>query len=380
MPATLILGRERLAPAQILAHPPDALTQNERAALEFCQAWLRGAGEFSVSTSGSTGAPKSIRLTRRQMEASARATAQALRLDPGMRLLVCLPTHYIAGRMMLVRGLVLEAEIVVVEPASHPLRALDDRSPFDFAAFVPLQLQTILAAEADHLACFDGARALLVGGAPIDAALERETSRMRAPVYHTYGMTETATHIALRRLNGSAPEDWFRALPGVSLQQDERGCLAIRGPMTNDAWIQTNDVVERVGADGFRWLGRADNVINSGGIKVLVEQVEAEIAPLIAATDRRRETVARRYFVTGAPDARLGQIVTLVLEGTPESDEAQARLLREMRDALGPYRSPRSLLYAPLFDETPSGKIDRSRSLAHALPHAPGSITSGDAT
>ena len=167
-----------------------------------------------MQTSGSTGAPKPITLTRAQMTASARATGAALGLQPGMRSLVCLPARYIAGRMMLVRGLVLGLDMTVVEPAADPLADLYRAARFDFAAFVPLQLQTLLAGPPHYRAVLDEMQAILVGGAPVSTELEAALARLRAPVYHTYGMTETATHVALRRLNGAAGHGRVSAAAG----------------------------------------------------------------------------------------------------------------------------------------------------------------------
>lgn len=337
---------------------PGAAPDTVRPALAFCQAWMRGDSEFLLHTSGSTGAPKPITLTRTQMEASARATAAALGLVPGLRFLVCLPTAYVAGRMMLVRGLVLDSEMILVAPSSDPLR--DVSQPIDFTAVVPLQLRTLLDGPDEKRALLDGARAILVGGAPVDAALEGAVSGLRAPVWQTWGMTETSTHVALRRLNGTQPDDAFHLLPGAEIRLDGRGCLAVRGPMTNGVWIQTNDLVAIAGERAFRWLGRVDNVINSGGVKVFAETVEAEIAEIMATLDQQASREPRRHFVTGVPDERLGETVALVIEGAPDSDQTQGALLAALRERLGPFRAPRVLLYVDQFSMTGTGKIARA--------------------
>ena len=221
-----------------------SLNDNQRAALDFCQRWLDGATEFIVRTSGSTGAPKPISLRREQMEASARATGEALGLRAGMRALVCLPVRYIAGQMMLARGLVLGLAMTLVEPAGDPLAGLPADATFDFTAVVPLQLQTLLAGPSGYRERLNQMRAILVGGAPVSAALEQQIQTLTAPVYHTYGMTETATHIALRPLNGPGASSWFHPLPGVAIDVDNRGCLRVKGPMTLSHLLQTNDLVE----------------------------------------------------------------------------------------------------------------------------------------
>ncbi|HQY92972.1 AMP-binding protein [Caldilinea sp.] len=349
------------------------------AVFSFSRAWLRGDETFEVQTSGSTGAPKPIQLLRGQMEASARATGAALGLTAGMSALVCLPVHYIAGRMMLVRGFVLGLKLIVVAPAADPLATLPPDIAIDLAAFVPLQIQTLLdiALLAHYGSCFpddtpraasyrrrlDAPRAILVGGGPISPALETQIRHLTAPVYHTYGMTESATHVALRRLNGADASPAFVPLPGVATGIDTRGCLHLRGPMTNDVLLQTNDLVELQPDGSFLWLGRWDNVINSGGVKVQVESVEATIAA-VAAEQPELGLVRRRFFVAGLPDARLGQVVTLVVEGDALNDDQAQQLGWALSQALPRHHAPRQLVYSPRFAETPTGKIDRKAVLA----------------
>lgn len=359
----LTIGERAYTLAELLAGPDSADSalrdENALAALDFCRRWLQGQDEFVVQTSGSTGEPKPITLTRQQMVASAQATAAALGLAVGDHALVCLPTRFIAGRMMLVRGMVTGMPMTLVAPSAHPLSGLSDRT-FDFTAVVPLQLQTLLA-DTDRSVCaaLDRMKAILVGGGPVSPALTDAAGTVAAPIYHTYGMTETVTHVALRRLNGPGDDDAFTPLPGVQLRVDARGCLAIAGPMTSAAWVQTNDVVELLPEGRFRWLGRIDNVINTGGVKVQVEAVEAAIAGL-----HLDALAGRRFFVAGLPDARLGQVVTLVIE-TPLTLEPLVvdRLLTQLRAALDRYAAPRKVMTAARFAETPTAKIDRAKSL-----------------
>ena len=223
--------QQLLAWEQTQAEP--SLSENDRATLRFAREWLAGAQSFALHTSGSTGTPKPVYLARSQMEASARATGAALGLRAGQQALVCLPTAYVAGRMMLVRGFVLGLDMQVVEPASDPFATLPPDARPDFAAFIPLQAQTLLdtALVAPSDSCYaddtarsfryrrllEGMQAILLGGGPIDDALHKMVGQIAAPVYHTYGMTETVTHIALRRLNGPEQSDAFVPLPGVEL-------------------------------------------------------------------------------------------------------------------------------------------------------------------
>ena len=377
-PVSITLAGHRYDRQQLLTwdetQAAPALSENDRATLQFAHEWISGAQRFALHTSGSTGTPKPIYLSRSQMEASARATGAALGLHAGQQALVCLPTRYIAGRMMLVRGFVLGLGMQVVEPASDPLAALPPDVRPDFAAFIPLQMQTLLdiALVAPSDSCYaddtarsfryrrllEGMQAILLGGGPLDDALNRAVEQLSVPVYHTYGMTETATHVALRRLTGSARSAAFVPLPSVELSLDDRGCLAIRGPMTAGEWLQTNDIVDLRGDGSFLWLGRWDNVINTGGVKIQIEQVEAAIATCQA---QRGELawVGRRFAIAGLPDARLGQVVTLVLEGAALTVPAERAIEDALRAELERFALPRRFAYVPALPQTPTGKIDR---------------------
>ncbi len=388
MPMKLAIGATHFGVDEILGgrwQDQPGLSANALAALAFTQSWLRGDDAFAVQTSGSTGDPKPIRLTRRQMEASARATGAALGLAPGQLALVALPAHYIAGRMMLVRGCVLDLDMLLVEPAGDPFASLAQDAALDFTAFVPLQMQALLdvALVAGSDSCFpedtarayryrrllDGMRAILVGGAPIGAPLESQLRQLAAPVYHTYGMTETATHVALRRVNGPSATGRFVPLPGVVLGVDDRGCLHARGPMTGGDAVQTNDLVELHPDGSFAWLGRWDNIINSGGVKVQVEQVEAAVAR-VAADQRELGLARRRYFVTGLAHERLGEEIVLLIEGASLDPDQESQLLWALGQELPRYHAPRRLLYRPTFHETTTGKIDRRRTQSPLPPDA----------
>lgn len=338
---------------------PDAasLTPYEADALAFCRAWQRGQSTFTLYTSGSTGTPKPIQLTRAQMQASAHLTGQALGLQPGDPALVCLNIRYVAGVMMLVRGLELGLPMTIIEPASNPLAGLD--TPIAFTALVPLQLQTILTdATTDYRPRLNAMRGILVGGAATSPALEADIQPLRVPVFATYGMTETVSHIALRRLSGPVPDSAFTALPGVTLGTDERGCLHITAAASNFERVQTNDVVELLDAHRFRILGRADSIINSGGVKVQPEPIERQVQQLLNAWG-----LAPRLFVAGLPDARLGQRITLVLEATSLTDDQWAAVQQTVRTQSGAYAVPRAWVSLTAFAETATGKIDRTATV-----------------
>lgn len=335
-------------------------TAYEADALAFCRAWLSGQPEFVLHTSGSTGTPKPITLTRAQMRVSAHLTGQTLGLQAGDAALVGLNIRYVAGVMMLVRGLELGLPMTIVEPAGNPLAGFDaGTASFAFTALVPLQLQTILEQAPDKLPILNGMKAILVGGAATSPALERALQVIRAPVYATYGMTETVSHIALRRLNGLDRSEIFTALDGVELGTDERNCLHITSAATNFERVQTNDVVDLLDATHFRLLGRADRVINSGGVKIQPERVELVVETVLAQTGP-----VPRLFVTGLPDERLGQRVTVISEQLSVNSERRLAVQEAVRAQVGPYAVPKEWISVDRFAETPTGKIDRNATIA----------------
>jgi O-succinylbenzoic acid--CoA ligase len=204
-------------------------------------------------------------------------------------------------------------------------------------------------------------KCLLVGGAPADAALQQELRPLRVPVYLTYGMTETCSHVALRRLNGPEASASFRVLPGIAAGQDERGCLTLRGDVTDDQLIVTNDQVSLLDAHTFEWLGRADFVINSGGVKVPAEKVELVLDVALAEIGE-----SRRCFVAGQPDERLGQAITAFIEGPALAATLEKQLRALLAERLGRYEQPRQFIYLPEFQVTATGKLNRAATLRQA--------------
>ncbi len=340
----------------------NALTPYEETTLRFCRQWLQGQERFSVNTSGSTGQPKPIVITRQQMIASARMTGRALDLQAGDKALVCLSAEYIAGMMMLVRGFVLGLELSVIAPSGNPLAGFSPDTHFDFTALVPLQLQKILTESPEKLPILNRMKAILVGGAPVSGALQAELQRVTAPLYHTYGMTETVTHIALRRLNGPQAGEAFIPLPGVETGLDERGCLTVKAAVTGGKTLHTNDLVELKRDGSFVWLGRIDNVINSGGVKVQAEKVEAALEKALLRFEGGRYA-QRRFFVGPMEDPRLGQAVVAVIEGEEFSAEEVNKMKKLLQLLLNKHEVPRRFYFLPALVETPTGKVDRTASL-----------------
>ena len=233
---------------------------------EFLDEWNNGSERVLVHTSGSTGAPKPLWVEKRRMEASARITCDFLGLKEGDTALLCMPLDYIAGKMMVVRSLVRKLKLMVVEPTGHPLAAHQLPRGLTFAAMVPMQVYNSLQVpeERERLRQI---RHLIIGGGAIDDALARELKDFPNYVWSTYGMTETLSHIALRRLNGAEASEWYTPFDNVRISQSEDGCLVIDAPEVCAERLVTNDIVE-ISQGRFRVVGRKDNVICSGGIKI----------------------------------------------------------------------------------------------------------------
>lgn len=314
----------------------------ERAIGDFLLDWAAPQPYVAVFTSGSTGKPKKIRLQKEAMVNSALATGAFFALQSTNTALLCLPCSSIAGKMMLVRALMLGLHLDYVAPSSTPLQ--HTQKHYDFVAMVPLQVQNSLAQLAQI-------KILLVGGAPVGNALQKALQRVPNQVFETYGMTETITHIAVRTLGKHATE-YFETLPGVKVTTDDRDCLVIRAPhLVKDA-IVTNDVVAQLGDTRFKWLGRYDSIINSGGVKLLPEQMEKKLSPLIRT----------RFFVAGLPDKVLGQQLVLLVES---EDISPTQLLQNIKalNTLNKYEVPKHIFLLKAFTETHTGKIHRQKTL-----------------
>ena len=310
--------------------------------VNFLAEWYDDKEYLTGHTSGSTGVPKAIQLLKSDMQASARLTNSFLGIDEKSTLLLCLSPSYIAGKMMIVRAIEAGAQLVVVSPSSTPLVGVD--VPITLAAMVPMQVAETLQ-QPDGKAQMAHVERLLVGGAPVEKSLEQQLKALPTATYVTYGMTETVSHVALRKVGESS----YTAIGDVTFAVDDRGCLVIDAPQLSGRRFVTNDMVELIDTVHFVWLGRYDNVIMSGGLKFCAEQLEAKIASLMTG----------RYYITAAPDERLGQHVVLVIEGCAYDEGAMERLRSEMSHKLARYEMPREVRFIEKFAETSSGEVKR---------------------
>ena len=287
---------------------------------DFFSEWNNDSDRVLVHTSGSTGKPKPMMVEKKRMLNSARITCDFLGLKPGDSALLCMSLDYIAGKMVVVRSIERHLHLISVSPSGHPLKNIDLKDvngkdvngEITFAAMVPMQVYNTLQVpeERERLTHI---RHLIIGGGAIDASLEKELQALpgNIAIWSTYGMTETLSHIALRRINGAEASEWYQPFDSVKISQTEEGCLVIDAPLVCAEPLVTNDIVEiesyiynKVEKTRFRIKGRKDNVICSGGIKIQIEEVEALLKPHLE----------KPFMIAKKKDEKFGEIAVLLTE------------------------------------------------------------------
>lgn len=323
---------------------------SEESAL-FLTAWFDITATVEVQTSGSTGTPKRMLLQKKYMRNSAIATGAYFGLGPTTTALLCMSSQYIAGKMMWVRALELGWHLDLEAVTSKPLDGI--QKTYDFAAMVPLQLFNSI----DKLHHIDK---LIVGGGVVAPPLKAKLEALSTKVYATYGMTETITHIAVQQLNHVQENitGLYKVLPGVNIDRDARGCLVIDAPKLSDAAVVTNDLVRIADSKHFEWLGRYDSIINSGGVKLIPEQIETKLAITCRGT----------FFIHALEDAVLGQKVVLLVEGEGKPiHDKQAILTFLSHPVLEAYEVPKSIYFVKEFVYTETKKIQRTKTIARCI-------------
>lgn len=309
----------------------------------FLNEWFDASPVITVHTSGSTGVPKELVVRKDRMMQSARLTCEFLNLQAGDTALLCMNLRYIGAMMMVVRSLVAGLNLVVRPASGHPLS--DVEVPLKFAAMVPLQVYNTLRVPAERKR-LEHTDILIIGGGAVDDSLEAELKTIPIAAYSTYGMTETLSHIALRRLNGEAASKCYYPFPSVELSLSAENTLIVKAPLICDDVLQTNDIACLCSDGGFTIAGRKDNVINSGGIKIQAEEMENRLQPFIPVP----------FAVTAVPDPRLGQALTLLIAGKPDIKELENKL----QAVLETYYRPKHIFITELIPQTENGKIDRT--------------------
>lgn len=340
----LLLDFSRYSISDIIAQIPRREAW-QLAIADFLEWWSDTAADnLHIKTSGSTGAPKLYIFSKNDLLQSAQATVRFFDLQPQNTALLCLSADFIAGKMMLVRAIVARLRLYCTAPRSLPLS--DGALSFDFVAMVPAQVLETLQKNA---ALWQQVRCCIVGGAALSAAQIAALQSLPTRFYATFGMTETLSHIAVRALNGVQVDEYYQALPNIFLRTDERSCLCIRAPYLPHEII-SNDIVD-LQADKvrFRFLGRADSVINSGGIKIIPELLEAKIAQFIAVP----------FYFAGKNDEKWGQKLVLYIENTPFETQEMSHLCSVLLQQLQRYEQPKEIVFRTAFERTATGKIKR---------------------
>lgn len=310
--------------------------------LAFIEEWNSTAETISVNTSGSTGTPKKTEILKSHMVISAKKTLNHFALKPGDTALLCLSPDTIAGKMMIVRSIVGNLNLVISDINSHPLKNCNHK--LDFVALVPLQVEELLKTDSEKLKSIE---TILIGGGPIHASLSIKLREQNIQAFHSYGMTETISHVAIRKV-GLGETDTFEALNGIEFSQ-ENGQLHVHYPEIGHSNLAIKDLVELIDNHHFKFKGRVDFIVNSGGVKINPETVEELLSTYIETS----------FFVSGIPDEQLGQRLILLVEGTV----AQAPTLFELKSLLPKFHNPKDVYFLPKFIRTESGKINRLETL-----------------
>ena len=305
--------------------------------------WFDDSPVMKLYTSGTTASPKKIIFQKHNMALGAQLTAQHFNMFSNTQALCCLPAEYIAGKMMIIRAIVNEWDLFIQAPSSCPLHP--NLPPIDFAALTPMQMAKSIE-NTEVIA--QRINTIILGGAPVGKHLKQRLQHYPNRLYETYGMTETITHIATRKINGEDRSEHFTCLPGVRYQWDERKCLTIEADHLPEKVI-TNDRVEPVDFESFELLGRIDHVVNSGGVKIHPEQLEDQLGDWFDVA----------FYFSGRSDEELGEKLVLYLEREPLDPRSEKLLMSSMREELGSIRSPKEIIYLPVFERTASGKIIR---------------------
>ena len=309
----------------------------------FLEKWFDASPVITVHTSGSTGTPKELVVRKDRMMQSARLTCEFLNLQAGDTALLCMNLRYIGAMMVVVRSLVAGLNLIVRPASGHPLSDIEE--PLRFAAMVPLQVYNTLRVP-EEKARLEQTDILIIGGGAVDDSLEAEMSALPTAVYSTYGMTETLSHIALRRLNGETASKHYYPFPSVELSLSAESTLVIKAPLICGEVLQTNDIACLYPDGSFTIAGRKDNVINSGGIKIQAEEMEKRLRPFIPVP----------FVVTSVPDPRLGQALTLLIAGQVDVRELESKL----QTVLDAYHRPRHIFMTESIPQTENGKTDRA--------------------
>jgi o-succinylbenzoate---CoA ligase len=311
----------------------------ESSIFDFLKHWISKEEFIFQRTSGTTGKPKEIKIHKDSLVFNALNTAKFFDLQLNDKCLLCLPVEYIAGKMMIVRAFVSGLDLDYLKPSG----ILQTDKKYEFCAMTPFQLQNSI-----NSGILDNFDKLIIGGAPVSKSLIDSIQLYNTKIYETYGMTETASHIALKRLNGTDKSDFFTVLEGVEITSDKNSRLIISSKGLRIQKIITNDVVRIIDKNTFQWLGRMDNVINSGGIKLHPEIIEMKLKPFIK----------NDFFIFGLKNEKFNESPAIIIEGIEKYD-----LTIIFNNNLNKFEIPQSIFYTDKFIRTGSNKVNRKKTL-----------------
>ena len=323
--------------------------------VNFLEDWFSEKNTVAVQSSGSTGTPKILHAEKERMKASAAMTCSFLGLKQGDTALLCMPLKYIGAKMVVVRALIWGLDLYCAAPSGHPFAQINF-SP-DFLALTPAQVYSSLQNSTEST-LLRGTKQLIIGGGAINAALAEELADFPHAVWSTYGMTETLSHIALRRLNGKDKSDWYQPFSGVTVSLTPQGTLAVNAPAVCPERLITNDIAEVDAFGRFKIIGRADNVINSGGIKLQAEKLEDKLAAVLPFP----------FMITSVPDEQYGEATVLLVQNTDNGADTDESALRNTVNAvLGKYEKPKHIFFTKHLPRTETDKPNRAEAKKLAL-------------
>ncbi len=317
--------------------------------LSFLQKWFDKQTEIEVQTSGSTGMPKTIKVKKQYLVNSALKTIDYFKLFPKTKALLNLSSDFIAGKLMWIRAFTGGWHLSVSSPRNEAIAGILSKQKFDFGAMVPVQAY-------HNLSLLNQFQILIIGGGAVSTELQNKLQNLSARIFATYGMTETLTHIAVKPLNTKADDTFnnklykqaYTVLKDIHIETDMRGCLVVKAPGITDKKLITNDLVKILDPKHFLWQGRYDNIVNSGGIKLIPEQIEQKLQTFIK----------NEFFVAGIPDAKLGEKLILIIESSTRNID-----IPDFDKLLNNYERPKEIYFVKEFIRTASGKIKRKATI-----------------
>lgn len=348
--------------------------------IEFIDRWNNQNPTMLVQTSGSTGKPKEMHVSKAMMIESAKMTINALGLNKDTIALLNLPIKYISGQMMVIRSIIGNYKLVEGLVTGHPLKDFDimhgNNKPITFAAMTPMQVYntSLVPQEWNSLAKIN---TLIIGGGAISNELEKKLQTIPIKIYATYGMTETLSHIALRPVNGPYKSNYFTPFKGIDIKTDFEGKLHIDAPKICTKHLITNDIVEIIKTNKnisntssneissidrstisntkrnvslkFKFIGRLDNVVNSGGVKIHIEEVENKIIEYYRNNKKRLKEFD--FAISYIPDTTYGEMLVLL--------DTTSSLSIDQFDFLDSIKRPKKVIQINEIPLTSTNKINR---------------------